>query len=129
MNLQFSQNLLNFLDVAFTVFHLFFIGFILLGWCFKKLRSLHYYSVLIVGVCWFLLGIYYGFGYCPLTDYHWRIKEMRGEYGLPYSFIEYIVESSTGYDVSGVLVNYITLTLFLFILILSLYLRWMGHRD
>ncbi len=129
MILQFNQYLLGFLDTTLTILHLLFIGFFLFGWCFKKFRNLHYYSVLIVGVSWFLLGLYYGFGYCPLTDYHWRIKEMRGEHDLPYSFIEYVIEASTGHDVSSDLVNYITLMLFLSIFILSLYLRYVRVKN
>ena len=124
MSIQINPYLLIFFDITLTVFHLIFIVFVLIGWFFKKLRLIHFYSVLVVAISWFVLGLYYGFGYCPITDYHWRIKEMRGEYNLPYSFIEYIIEKPTGLDVSTDLVNYATLGLFLSVFVISVYFRY-----
>ena len=124
MSIQINPYLLIFFDITLTVFHLIFIVFVLIGWFFKKLRLIHFYSVLVVAISWFVLGLYYGFGYCPITDCHWRIKEMRGEYNLPYSFIEYIIEKPTGLDVSTDLVNYATLGLFLSVFVISVYFRY-----
>ena len=47
---------------------------------------------------WFGLGWFYGFGYCPSTDWHWQIKEAMGETGLPNSFIKYYMDRLTGKD-------------------------------
>ncbi|MCX8064270.1 MAG: DUF2784 domain-containing protein [Candidatus Hydrogenedentes bacterium] len=116
--------LLKFFDVFLTLIHILFIVFILVGWHFKGSRRIHFWSVVVVGVFWFICGFYYGFGYCPLTDYHWRIKEGLGEKDLPYSFIEYVVERLSGVDFNTDIINYVTLSIFLFVFVVSLYYKF-----
>lgn len=115
---------LKFLDFALSVGHIFFIVFVLIGWYFRRVRSIHFWSVIIVGVFWFIFGLFYGFGYCPLTDYHWKVKEALGEKELPYSFVEYIFEKLLGVDLNENIVNSVTLLAFLFVFVLSIYFRF-----
>src|SRR5262249_56219971 len=42
------------------------------------------------------LGLFYGIGYCPSTDWHWQVKRARGETGLPNSYVKYYVDRLTG---------------------------------
>ena len=52
-----------------------------------KTRKLHLISLGLTTFSWLVPGIWYGFGYCFLTDRHWEIKEKFGQTGLPASFI------------------------------------------
>ncbi|MCA1901621.1 MAG: DUF2784 domain-containing protein [Candidatus Hydrogenedens sp.] len=108
-------------DVLLTVIHLIFIVFILFGWIPIKLRKVHYISMWIVFISWFLLGLYFGLGYCPLTDLHWKIKIKLNEVNLPYSFIKYILDRITKNDFDETMINYVTVVVFIFIFILSTY--------
>lgn len=62
-----------------------------------------------------MAGLWVGtIGYCPLTDWHWQIKEARGLGPMPDSFIDYLlrgvglvfpaaaVEAATGIVFAGV---------------------------
>jgi len=108
-------------DVLLTVIHLIFIVFILFGWIPIKLRKVHYISMWIVFISWFLLGLYFGLGYCLLTDLHWKIKIKLNEVNLPYSFIKYILDRITKNDFDETMINYVTVVVFIFIFILSTY--------
>ena len=90
--------MLKFLDIFFTAFHVFLIFFNLFGWCFKKTRKLNFITVNLTVFSWFILGIWYGIGYCPLTDWHYQIKYQMGEVGLPTSYIKYLFDTLTGFD-------------------------------
>ncbi len=111
--------LLRFFDSALAILHISFILFFILGWIPKRTRTVHYFLVILVGVSWFILGLFYGFGYCFLTDIHWRVKMARGEVDLPFSFIKYILDKSLGYNFDKVLIDYVTLAVFISIFFLS----------
>ena len=66
--------MLSFLDVLLTVFHLTLTLFNLTGWILKKTRKLHLVVLMVTAASWFVLGIWYGWGYCPLTDWHWQVR-------------------------------------------------------
>ena len=85
------------LDIFFLVFHLMLVMFVLTGWLWRKTRCLHLSAVLLVLASWFLLGLWYGIGYCPLTDWHWQVLNKLGHRGLPSSYIAYLVQRFTRY--------------------------------
>ncbi|RLA63576.1 MAG: DUF2784 domain-containing protein [Epsilonproteobacteria bacterium] len=88
--------MLKFLDIFFTVFHTFLIFFNLFGWCFKKTRKINFITVNLTVFSWFVLGIWYGLGYCPLTDWHYLVKHSLGASDLPSSYIKYLFDTLTG---------------------------------
>ena len=67
--------MLPFLDTFIGVIHVLLILACLLGWMFARTRRAHLVLMGVVVGCWFLLGLKYGIGYCPLTDWHWQVKE------------------------------------------------------
>lgn len=79
-------------DIGLYAFHLLITAFNLFGWIPKRTRKLHRWCVGVTAACWLSIGplLYGTFGYCPLTDWHWQIKQMRGETDLPNSFITYL---------------------------------------
>ena len=76
-------------DVLFFILHVIIILFNLFGWLWKKTLRLHLVVILLTAFSWFVVGIWYGFGSCFLTDWHWHIKAELGETNLPSSFITY----------------------------------------
>lgn len=98
------------LDVFFLVFHSLLILFILSGWLWKRTRKLNLLVILLTAASWGVLGIFYGFGYCPLTDWHFSILEKLGHSNLPDSYIKYLADRISGQDFSQRLVDRVTLT-------------------
>jgi hypothetical protein len=117
-----------FLDWFFTVLHLIIIGFNLVGWIWRKTRVLHFVFVLFTAGSWLILGIWFGLGYCPITDWQWQIKEKLGETNLPNSFIKYLVDKVTGGDVSSTFVDIATASCFIAAVLLSVYLNFIKKR-
>jgi hypothetical protein len=115
--------MLKVLDLFFILFHTSLIFFNLFGWILRKTRIWNLVTLLITGGSWFILGIFYGIGYCPFTDWHFRILEKMGETNLPASYIEYIVERFFPVDVNPQLVDTITVCLFFAALLISIVLN------
>ncbi|TVR37708.1 MAG: DUF2784 family protein [Cryomorphaceae bacterium] len=76
-----------FLNVFFFVFHGIVIVFNLTGWMSYRLRRWHLACILLTAGSWFLLGAFYGWGYCFLTDWHY---DVRRELGLVVDASSYI---------------------------------------
>jgi len=121
--------MLRILDIFFTIVHLTLTGFNLLGWIWPKTRKLHLITITLTALSWFLLGIWYGIGYCPITDWQWDVKEKLGETNLPGSFIKYFADKITGKNFDPVLVNNLTLGLFLAAIALSVYFNFFRKRK
>ncbi|MDH4273022.1 MAG: DUF2784 domain-containing protein, partial [Candidatus Aminicenantes bacterium] len=99
------------LNKFFFVFHSCVIVFILFGWAWKKTRPANLAVILLTAFSWFILGIWYGYGYCPSTDWHWRVRLKLGIRDLPESYTKFLVDSFTGGDVSQRIVDIFTLIL------------------
>jgi hypothetical protein len=116
------------LDIFFLVFHASLIAFILTGWIWKSSRRLHLLMMGVTSLSWFGLGLFYGIGYCPSTDWHWRVKTAGGEVGLPNSYVKYYVDAITGVSWDPRLVNTTVLIIALAALALSITLNWQDWR-
>jgi hypothetical protein len=97
--------MLHFLNIFFFVFHLSLVLFNLFGWIWKPLRRAHLIVVCLTLASWTILGIWYGFGYCPLTELHWQVLEKLGKTGLPNSYLKYLFDTLTGLDWNAELVD------------------------
>jgi hypothetical protein len=93
-----DPNLLVFLDWFFLIFHGSFTLFNLVGWIWKKTRKIHLITILLTLFSWVVLGIWYGFGYCFCTDWHWDVIRMLGRDPGTNSYIHYMVRELTGWD-------------------------------
>lgn len=119
----------KFLDIFFVFFHTAVIFFNLLGWIWKKTRRANLVLLLLTGSSWSLLGIFYGWGYCPFTDWHFNVLEKMGRTDLPVSYIQYLGERITGVDLNPLLVDSITLYVFLVCLLISLFINIRDYRH
>jgi len=108
------------LDYFYTLLHLLIIGANLFAWLFQKTRKLHLYIAGITLFCWLFLGIWYGIGYCPITDWQWQVKTQLGETNLPNSFVKYYLDKLTDKAIPDTTVDIITLGSFLIAIICSI---------
>src|SRR5687767_2011561 len=93
--------MLQLLDILLTIAHLVLIGFNLFGWIWPATRKANFICILATAASWFLLGIWFGMGYCPITDWQWDVKRKLGESNLPASFIKYYADKITGKNFSS----------------------------
>ncbi|MDE2783027.1 MAG: DUF2784 domain-containing protein [Gemmatimonadota bacterium] len=93
------------LDVLLVAFHTLLVGFNTLGWAWRRTRRLHLFTISVTLLSWFGLGVIYGWGYCPLTDWHWQVKRALGETHLPASCMKYYLDRITGVDWNAAVVD------------------------
>ena len=114
---------MRFLDLFFTVFHTCLVFFNLFGWIWKRTRSLNLICLLLTAASWVILGIFYGFGYCPLTDWHFNILMKLGYTDLPNSYMSFLFTRLTRLQLDQSLVDAITMWGLIIALTISLYLN------
>jgi len=115
---------MRFLDILFTVFHTCLVFFNLFGWIWKKARRLNLICLLLTGASWVILGIFYGFGYCPLTDWHFNILMKLGYTDLPNSYLSFLFTRLTRLQIDQSLVDAFTMWGLIIALMISLYLNF-----
>jgi hypothetical protein len=116
-------------DGAFFAFHTLLILFILFGWAGKRLRPWHMAVCLATLFSWCVLGLRYGFGYCPCTDWHWMVRERLGYEDMPRSYIKFLVDALTGLDASPFWVDVATSGLFALAMLCSAALLVKDYRG
>ena len=121
--------MLQLLNIIIGVFHVLLIVACLIGWIFPCTRKAHLILMGVVLGCWFLLGLKYGIGYCPLTDWHWQVKTKLGEESLPNSFIKYLLDHIFPHPTSPRVVDILTFVAFFISLAPALYLHWAGKGE
>jgi len=116
--------MLFFLDLTLFALHLAIIGFNLFGWVKPSWRRAHLVVVGLTLFSWLILGFWFGFGYCFLTDLEWSIKNALGETGLPLSFISYLTNNIFHLGLQSSTVEYITVGAFVPAVVISLWLNF-----
>lgn len=119
-----TWGVMRFLDIFFTVFHTSLVIFNLLGWIWKRTRRLNLICILLTAASWLLLGIFYGFGFCPLTDWHFNILRKLGYTDLPDSYLSFLFTRLTGWQLDQSMVDSVTMWGLVLALILSLYVNF-----
>ena len=116
------------LNIFFFVFHTIFMIFNCTGWAWKKTRRWNLYTLLLTAASWFLLGIWFGWGYCACTDWHWDVREKLGYFDQSRSYVHFLLLKLTGIDFNKKLVEQTTLIVFLVSLAISLFLNYRDYR-
>ncbi len=119
----------RFVDIFFVVFHTSVVFFNLFGWIWKKTRRANLYLLLLTGASWGGLGLFYGFGYFPLNDWHFRILEKMGKSNIPNSYIKYLADRITGMSFNQDIVDSLTLYLYLTALVISLVINYNDRKN
>lgn len=83
-------------------------------------------TLLLTAISWFVLGIWYGWGYCVCTDWHWEVREELGYHDQQRSYIHFLLLKLTGIDFNEKLVEHVTLAVFIISLVMSI---WLNTRD
>ncbi|HON57272.1 MAG TPA: DUF2784 family protein, partial [bacterium] len=109
------------LDYGFTALHISLIFFNLFGWIFKRLRKYNLICILLTLGSWIILGFWYGLGYCPLTDWHFKVLEKLGYQNLPKSYIKYLADRLTGISWNEKIIDIITCASLVIALVCSIY--------
>lgn len=110
---------LSLLNIFFFVFHTAFTLFNLTGWAFRRTRKWHLLTIALTALSWFGLGIWYGWGYCLCTDWHWQVREAMGLQDRSNSYIHFLILKLTGVDFDPNLVERVTLIVFIVCTVLS----------
>jgi hypothetical protein len=107
------------LDYFFLVFHLAIVIFNIFGWIWKRTRVANLILLILTGGSWFILGLFYGFGYCPFTDWHWQVLAILGKMPDETSYMQYFMARLFGLHFSSQLADSYTLIAYLLALMLS----------
>lgn len=111
------------LDYLFFIFHTILTLFNMVGWVFPATRKWNLLTLFLTAFSWFVLGIWYGWGYCLCTDWHWRVREHLGYHDQSRSYIHFLILQLTGINANPNFVETMTLILFLVSFAASIYLN------
>ena len=118
-----NQIFLEITNTFFFVFHVTLIIFNLFGWIPKKLRKWNLVALSLTAFSWLVLGVFYGFGYCFLTDWHWQVREELGYSTDSNSYIHFLITELTGILIEEKRVDTFTAIFFFIAFGLSLYVN------
>lgn len=121
-----SESTYQFLDYFFVIFHFSLIFFNLTGWIWRKARRIHLYLISATIFSWVGLGVFYGWGYCPCTHWHWLVKRELGESNLPASYIKYYLDQIFGFGWEPFTVDILVAGLGIGVFVISVVLN---YRD
>lgn len=116
-------------NAFFFIFHIALILFNLFGWIPKRLRKWNLVTLSLTAFSWFVLGIFYGFGYCFLTDWHWNIREKLGYSTDSNSYIHFLITELLGVSIRENVVDIFTAAFFFAAFAMSVYVNARNRRK
>lgn len=127
--MELSKATLIFLDYFFIIFHTVLILFNLFGWIFKITRKWNLILLLLTVFSWFVLGYFYGWGYCFCTDWHWDVRHKLGYIDMPNSYVKFLLDFITGLDWNAKLVDILTICFLMISLLLSTFFNLKDYKS
>jgi hypothetical protein len=119
--------ILQSIDYFFFLFHSALILFNVFGWIIPKWRFANLISLSVTAFSWFVLGIWYGMGYCPFTDWHWKVRQLLGYDDESNSYIHFLILKIFGVNLPENWVDSATLMVFLLAFCISIILNQNKH--
>ena len=116
-----NKFILHFFDYFFIVFHTVLTLFNVFGWIIPRWRLVNLITLSLTAFSWFVLGIWYGFGYCPFTDWHWKVRQLLGYTDDSNSYIHFLILKITGINFSENFVDVSTVIVFFIAYFISIY--------
>jgi len=117
------------LDWFFMIIHPALILFNLFGWIWDKTRKANFILLLLTGGSWFILGLWKGIGYCPFTDWHYEVLQKLGTENIPYSYVKYLADRITGWNIPANLIDTLTISFYFLALICSLAVNFRNRKK
>ncbi|HXD77484.1 MAG TPA: DUF2784 domain-containing protein [Puia sp.] len=118
--------LYKFLNLFFFAFHSLLMLFNIFGWAVPRLRKWNLATLLLTACSWFVLGIWFGWGYCVCTDWHWQVRRHLGYTNDPNSYVQLLLQNILGLHLPARLVDTGTAVVFFASLAISI---WLNVRD
>jgi Protein of Unknown function (DUF2784) len=115
--------LYHLVNALFHVFHMAIIFFVMFAWIFPALRAAHLVLILLTLGSWFILGRWFGRGYCPVSDWHWKAKAALGEEKPSGTYIHTVLQQLTRRNLSAVTVDKVVVMVTLALAAISLALN------
>ena len=116
-----SKLILQILDYFFILFHTVLILFNVFGWIIPRWRFANLITLSLTAFSWFVLGIWFGIGYCPSTDWHWKVRQLLGYNDQSNSYIHFLILKITGINLPKNWVEGTTVIVFFTAFSISLY--------
>lgn len=126
------EPILKIIDVFFIGFHTILILFNVFGWLVPRWRFANFISLSLTAFSWFILGIWFGWGYCICTDWHWQIRDMLGYSNMSSSYIHFLILELANIEMSAKLVDAYTAIVFFAAFLISIYLnlrKWIANKS
>ena len=92
------------------------------GWIWKRTRLAHLFTVTLTSLSWFVLGIWYGWGYCLCTDWHWQVRTKLG-YSYDHSYTHLLILEMTGIDLNPQISDLLTVGVLGLVAVLTIVLN------
>jgi hypothetical protein len=92
------------LNIGFFILHTSWIAFNCLGWIWRRTRPWQLATIALTAASWFGLGLWYGWGYCPCTDWHWQARARLG-FEDPPSYIQLLIREVAGIELGPATAN------------------------
>ena len=124
-----DQIFLHFLDYFSLVFHSLFTLFNMFGWIWKKTRKIHLVTMLLTLASWFILGIWYGWGFCLCTDWHWQVREALKNPIESYSYIHFLIHQISGVNMDPAFVDNTVLVVMFICFVLTCTMNFLDYRK
>ena len=118
------DSILKIIDVFFFGFHTILILFNVFGWLVPRWRIANFITLSLTAFSWFILGIWFGWGYCICTDWHWQVRELLGYQEMSSSYIHFLMLKFTNINIRANFVDTYTVFLFFSAFIVSTYLNF-----
>ena len=116
-----SKLFLQIIDYFFIFFHSVLILFNVFGWIVPRWRFVNLVTLSLTAFSWFALGIWYGIGYCPFTDWHWKVRQLLGYNDQSNSYIHFLILKMTGVNLPENWVDATTVIVFITAFFISTY--------
>ena len=115
------------LDWMLLLLHALLVLFNMVGWAWKRTRVLHLVTVGLTAFSWFVIGAFWGWGYCPCTDWHAQIRRQLGHADAGSTWLQQMIHRFFGFSLSRSTADWITGSVFAFIVLATL-VAWTRER-
>ena len=110
-------------DIGFYVFHTLLIGFNMFGWIWPQIRVWHAIAMGLTAFSWFVMGAFYGWGYCLCTDWHFQVREQLGYIDTETTYVQLLASNAFSITLSREASDVIAISVFVLIL-LAMAVAW-----